>query len=75
MRCSEYFEDFEDLINFRVTHEKRSFLKHLSEDAPRGPEVDSERVVLRREQDLRTAVPECDNLMGVSLDREAESSG
>ena len=33
VRCAQYLKDFEDLIDFRVTHEERTTLDHLGKDA------------------------------------------
>ena len=33
VRGAQYFENFEDLINLRITHEQRSTLHHLRENA------------------------------------------
>ena len=39
VRGSQDLEDFEDLIDLTVSHEKRFFLGHLSENASRGPQI------------------------------------
>ena len=61
-------EDFEDLIDLAVSHEERLLLSHLSEDAPSGPEIDSERVVLLAQENLRAPVPQRYHLVRVRLD-------
>jgi len=40
--CAEHFENLEDLINLGVAHEERFALHHFCEDAPSGPQVDTE---------------------------------
>lgn len=71
-RRSEDPEYLEDLIDLTVTGEQGAPLSHFSENAPSGPEVHSEAVRLLAEEDLGAAVPECDHLVRVRLDREAE---
>ena len=44
IRCSQNFKNFEDLIDFRIAHEQRPALDHLSEDAACGPQVDTQTV-------------------------------
>ena len=39
VRGSQDLEDFEDLIDLTVSHEKRFLLGHLSEDASCGPQI------------------------------------
>ena len=75
VRCSQNFKNLEDLINLRISHEERSTLDHLSEDAASGPSVYSKRVCLLTEKDFRASIPECDDLVGVSLDRKAKCAG
>ena len=74
VRGSKDLEYFEDLVDFTVTHEQRSLLGHLGEDAASGPDVDSERVVLLRKQDLWASVPESHHFVGVTLDGKTERS-
>lgn len=71
---AEHFEYFEDLIDLTVAGEKRSLLRHLSENAASAPQVDAERVVLGRKQDLGASIPQRDDLMRVSLDGKTECS-
>ena len=75
VRGTEDLEDLEDLVDLRVAHEERSALDHLSEDAACGPEVDAKTVGLLSEENLRAAVPERDDLVGVRLNWQAERSG
>jgi len=72
---SEYFENFEDLINFAVTHEQWTSLNHLSEDAASRPKVHAMRVCLLTEQNFGTTIPKSDNLVSVGLDGEPKSTG
>jgi len=74
IRGSEHLEDFENLINLRIAHEKRSPLDHLCKDAARRPQINTQGVSLLAEEDLGAAVPECDDLVGVGFDRESEGA-
>ena len=73
-RRSQHLKYLEDLINFTVAGKKWPALNHLGKNAAGGPQVNSERVSFLAEEDLRATVPECDNLVSVSLYREAERS-
>ena len=55
-------EDAEELVDLRVTREERALGNHLGEDAASAPNVDSDRVLLRTKEDLRSAVPQSDDL-------------
>ena len=48
--------------------------RHLREDAPHGPHVDGGRVVAGAEEDLRSAVPERDDLVRVGAHGDAEGA-
>ena len=52
----------EQLIDFRVSMEERSFCNHLGEDAGNAPDIDRAGVALTTEQDLRSTVPQSHNL-------------
>lgn len=69
------FENFEDLIDLGVSHEERPTLDHLGEDAAGRPEIDAQTVGFLAQKDLGAAVPQCDNLVSVRLDRQTERSG
>lgn len=71
---SQDFEYFEDLVDFRITHEERPTLDHLREDATSGPEVDSKTVGLLTQKDLGASIPESYNFMCVRLNGESEGS-
>ena len=67
-------EDFKDLIDFRITHKKRSFLDQLSEDTTNGPHVNTKRVFFFSEKDLRGSVPKSFYFMGQRFDWNSEGS-
>lgn len=72
---AEDAEDFEDLVDFRVTGEERLAGGHLGEDAADRPHVDAGAVLAAAEQDLGSAVPEGDDFVGVGAERNAEGTG
>lgn len=72
---SEDFENFEDLIDFTVTHEQWTSLNHLSEDAASRPKVHAKGVCLLTEQNFGTAIPKGDDLVSVGLYGEPKSTG
>ena len=74
IRSAQNFENFEDLINFRISHEKWPTLHHFCEDAPGRPKVHPERVRLLTKQDFRTSIPQCHHFMRISLNGQAEST-
>lgn len=71
---SENFKDFEDLVDFGITHEQRSLLRHLRENATEGPHIDTESVLFLSEENFWRSVPECDYFVSVGLDGESESA-
>jgi len=75
MRGSQYLEYFEDLVDFTISHEKRALLSHLRENATGGPNVNSKRVMLLREQDFGAPVPQSNDLVSITLNRKAKGSG
>ena len=75
IRCSQNFKNLEYLIDLRISHEQRSTLNHLGEDAASGPSVNSERVSLLTEEDFGASVPECDDFVSISLNGKTESAG
>lgn len=61
-------EDFEDLVNFRVTGEERFAGAHLCKDSTNRPHVDASRVLTTTEEDFWCSIPKCDDLVhNVSL--------
>ena len=68
-------EDFEDLVNLRVTHEERPLLHQLGEDAPNSPHVDAKGVLTLPEKDLRSSVPKSLDLMRKRLNWNGKRSG
>jgi hypothetical protein len=73
-RCTENLENFEDLVNFTISCEKRSSLSHLCENASSRPEINSKRVSFLAKQDFRATVPKCDHFMSVGLNGKTEGS-
>lgn len=71
---AQHFENFENLVDFGVPHEEGSSLHHLSENAAGGPQVNAKTVCLLAEQNFGTTVPQCDDFVSVSLNRQAERS-
>ena len=68
-------EDLEDLVDFGVAWEERLAGGHLGEDAANGPHVDTSRVLTTTEQNFGRAVPESDDLVSVSAERNTECAG
>ena len=68
-------EDAENLIDFRVTRPEGLLVHHLSKDGTHGPNINRGGVLAGAQQDLGGAVPQGDNLMGVSPQGHHESSG
>jgi hypothetical protein len=58
----DLLEDFEDLIDFRITREERLASDHLGKNAANGPHIDTSRVLTSTKQNLRRTVPESDDL-------------
>ena len=73
-RSTMELEDFKDLVDFRITHKKRSFLDQLSKDTTNGPHVNTKRVFFFSEKDLRGSVPKSFYFMGQRFDWNSESS-
>lgn len=73
-RSAQNAEDLEDLIDLRVTREERLAGSHLGEDAANGPHVDTSGVLATTEQNFGRAVPESDDLVGVSAERNTEGA-
>lgn len=65
---TEDAEDLEDFVNLRVAGEQGFACGHLGEDAANGPHVDACAVLTATEEDFGCAVPEGDDLRGVSID-------
>mmetsp|Transcript_12199 Transcript_12199/g.35094 ORF Transcript_12199/g.35094 Transcript_12199/m.35094 type:complete len:259 (+) Transcript_12199:537-1313(+) len=74
-RRAEKPEDFEELIDFGVTREKRVAGDHLRNDGADRPYVNWAGVLLCAEQDLGCSIPEGHHLMRVSTQRHSESTG
>ena len=74
VRCAQHTEDFEYLVDFRVTYKQSFALGHLRKDAADAPDVDWSGVLLATQQNLRCSVPQRDNLVCVSLDWQPKRS-
>lgn len=68
-------EDLEDLVDLGVAWEERFAGGHLGEDAANGPHVDTSGVLTTTEQNFWRAVPESDDLVSVSAERNTECAG
>lgn len=73
-RSAQNAEDFENLVDLGVTREKRLAGSHLGEDAANGPHVDTSGVLAATEQNFGRAVPESDDLVGVSAERNTKGA-
>jgi hypothetical protein len=73
-RCAENAEDLEDLVDLGITREKRLASSHLGEDAAHGPHVDTSGVLAATKQNLGRAVPEGDNFVSVSAERDTKGA-
>ena len=69
--CAKCSENPKDLPNLRVTCKQWLLVSQLVEDGPDGPHIDGRRVNLGAEQDLRRAIPKCDDFMRVSFQWQA----
>lgn len=67
-------EDLEDLVNLGIAREERLAGTHLGEDAADGPHVNAGGVLASTEQDLRGAVPQSNDLVGVSAQGNTEGA-
>ena len=68
-------EDLLELVFVRRAGEQGPSRVHFSHDAAGGPDVDAGVVGSRAEEDVGSAVPEGDDLVGEGVDRNAECSG
>lgn len=68
-------EDLKDLVNLRITREKRLARAHLGEDATNRPHIDSGRILTTTKENLGSAVPQGDDLMGVGAKGDTEGAG
>lgn len=74
-RSAQDAEDLEDLVNLGVAGEQRLAGGHLGENAADRPHVDTGGVLATTEQNLGSAVPESDDFVGVSAERDTEGAG
>ena len=72
---AQHAKDLENLVNLAVSGEQRLARGHLGENAAHAPHVDSSTVLTSPEQDLRSAIPEGDDFMGVGAKRNTKSAG
>ena len=68
----EHLEDVQQLLNLGLAREHGRLSDELREDAPDGPHVHRGGVQRGSQEDLRGAVPQRDDLVGVGLERNAE---
>ena len=73
-RSAQNAEDLEDLVDLGVTREKRLTGSHLGEDAANGPHVNTSGVLAATEQNFGRTVPESDDLVGVSAERNTKGA-
>lgn len=59
-------KDFEDFINLGVAWEKWLAGTHFRKDAANRPHINACRVLAATKQNLRSAIPQSDNLCAVS---------
>lgn len=74
-RRTQLTEDAKQLIDLGVAREERLLGDHLDEDARDRPDVDRSRVLATAEENLGSAVPESDDLVGEGANRQAERAG
>ena len=67
-------EDFEDLVDFRVTREQCPPLSHLRKDTSNRPYVHRGRILFLAEEYFRSPVPEGNNFMSVSFNGQPKGS-
>lgn len=72
---SQGLEDLVDLADFGVAFEHRLAPEHLAVDAADRPNVDARSVLGLSEKDLRTAVPQGDDLVGQLGEGDREAAG
>jgi hypothetical protein len=72
--CTKDAEDLEDLVDLRVAREEWLASSHLGEDAANRPHVNTSGVLAATKQNFRRAVPEGDNFVGVSAERDTKSA-
>ena len=74
VRGAQNLENFEDLVDLGVSHEKWPTLDHFREDAACGPQIDTKTVCFLPEQDLWAPIPECNDLVRVRFDWQTKGS-
>ncbi len=72
---SHHLEHLEDLIDLGVPTEEDFFVCNFVKDAAYRPNINRRVVHFCPKQYLRCSVPQCNNFMGVLLDRVVVSSG
>ena len=73
-RCSSADEDLLKLLLLVLAHEEGHAGHDLSKNAPNGPHVNTSRVVLASQQNVRRTVPKRHNLVSEVLDGDSEST-
>jgi hypothetical protein len=74
MRRAQDSENFEDLVNLRVSCEQGSCLFQFSEDATCRPNVHSETVIWRVKKNFWAPIPQRYDFMRVRFNWEVESA-
>merc|ERR550534_258285 len=69
--CAEQLEDLVQLINLRFAGEERLHHQQLAKDASDTPDIDVRAISFGAQQELGSAIPECDDYRGVILQRAA----
>jgi len=63
-RSPRYLHDTVKLIHRRSAWENRLSIEELTEDAANAPDVHSFGIAVRPQQDLRSSVPPCGDVVG-----------
>ena len=72
--CPTADEDLLKLLLLVLAHKEWHAGNYLAEDATHRPHIDASRVVLAPKQDVRCAIPKCNNFVGEVLDWDSECS-
>jgi hypothetical protein len=72
LRCAKNAEDLEQLVYLRVATKEWLLLGHLGKNASQRPNIDWGGVLPLTKQDLRSPVPQRNDFVSVSLQRQAK---
>ena len=67
-------EDFENLVDFRVSVEKGALFNQLCENTTDSPDINAQTVLFLTEEDLGSPIPQSLDLMGESFDWDTKSA-